>query len=340
MPAELESAPSETTTGIRVSPSAPIELGFALYAMQHKWQRFEAREPGIPWVAAAAKVRGLRERVSSFWGDGGECGEIGILADRSGTLCDESIERFFDRFDAVAASTEPVPPLPTETEHEQAVLTARIERLAASPELRAGYLDLLKEVWSVLEPFWRRGGQEEARRIARDVRERITAANWRDVIECHLPRRDPFAGMVDDAIVHGRLTVVPLVLSPEGGITFLFPGTMLVAFGTETRSRANRRKELAQRSANSLKLFSDPTRLTILMTLLQHEASITELADLLDVSQPTVSVHVKMLREAELLEADRRGSLTFYRARPEVLKQVFETASGDILGAPLLTPAG
>ncbi|MFQ3566572.1 MAG: metalloregulator ArsR/SmtB family transcription factor [Aggregatilineales bacterium] len=58
--------------------------------------------------------------------------------------------------------------------------------------------------------------------------------------------------------------------------------------------------------------LSDPTRLLILYTLHQHPYNVSELVQKLNVPQPTISRHLKVLRERSLVEARRQGAAVFY----------------------------
>jgi ArsR family transcriptional regulator, arsenate/arsenite/antimonite-responsive transcriptional repressor len=51
-----------------------------------------------------------------------------------------------------------------------------------------------------------------------------------------------------------------------------------------------------------------------------HEVCVCVLTDGLDLSQPTISHHLRILREAGLVEASRRGTWAFYRIVPEALE--------------------
>lgn len=53
-----------------------------------------------------------------------------------------------------------------------------------------------------------------------------------------------------------------------------------------------------------------------------------------DLSQPTISHHLKVLREAGLVDCQRRGTWVYYWPRPESLKQL-----SALLGTPGLAPA-
>ena len=78
--------------------------------------------------------------------------------------------------------------------------------------------------------------------------------------------------------------------------------------------------EDAEQLAAGLKAVADPARLRIL-SLIQaqpdREACVCHLTEPLDLSQGTVSHHLRVLREAGLVERDQRGSWGFYRVVPE-----------------------
>ena len=73
------------------------------------------------------------------------------------------------------------------------------------------------------------------------------------------------------------------------------------------------------------KALSDPVRLRLFSLVASHaggEACVCDLASSFDVTQPTISHHLKVLREAGLLDSERRGTWIYYRARPEALAQL------------------
>lgn len=78
--------------------------------------------------------------------------------------------------------------------------------------------------------------------------------------------------------------------------------------------------EQASGLAQVFKALSDPVRLRILSIVASHadgEACVCDLTDSFDVLQPTISHHLKVLKEAGLLTSERRGSWVYYRAVPE-----------------------
>lgn len=71
--------------------------------------------------------------------------------------------------------------------------------------------------------------------------------------------------------------------------------------------------------ANTLKALSDPLRLRMLSAIAtdaRGESCVCDLAELTDVSQPTVSHHLKVLRDTGVLASERRGTWVWYRIAP------------------------
>jgi len=79
-----------------------------------------------------------------------------------------------------------------------------------------------------------------------------------------------------------------------------------------------------------LRAVADPVRLRLLSLIASHkdgEACVCDLHDAFDLSQPTISHHLKVLHEVGLLDRTKRGVWVYYRARPEVLDSL-----GTLLG--------
>ncbi len=80
--------------------------------------------------------------------------------------------------------------------------------------------------------------------------------------------------------------------------------------------------EASARIVPLLKAIADPTRLRLLSLVLSHEGAEACVCDLLphfDLSQPTISHHLKVLHEAGLLDREKRGTWVFYLARPAAM---------------------
>ena len=83
------------------------------------------------------------------------------------------------------------------------------------------------------------------------------------------------------------------------------------------------------------KALSDPTRFRLLREIASRdEVSCQELTALIDVAQPTVSHHLKVLAEAGLASPRKEGSFHYYRAHRDAIAAHLET-----LGAAFAPPA-
>src|SRR5438132_14253021 len=72
--------------------------------------------------------------------------------------------------------------------------------------------------------------------------------------------------------------------------------------------------------AGRFKALADPTRVAIVNRLSQaDEVCVCDLNAAFDLSQPTISHHLKILREAGLVESSRRGTWAYYRLVPETV---------------------
>jgi DNA-binding transcriptional ArsR family regulator len=85
--------------------------------------------------------------------------------------------------------------------------------------------------------------------------------------------------------------------------------------------------------------LADPTRRRILALLRQHPMTAGELAGQFELAWPTMSGHFAVLREADLVQADRVGSTITYRLNQTVLQEAL-MALMDALGVdPMERPA-
>ena len=88
----------------------------------------------------------------------------------------------------------------------------------------------------------------------------------------------------------------------------------------------------AERITPLVKAIADPVRLRLLSLVASHadgEACVCDLNDAFDLSQPTISHHLKVLHESGLVEREKRGVWVYYRARPEAISalgSLFESA--------------
>ena len=80
--------------------------------------------------------------------------------------------------------------------------------------------------------------------------------------------------------------------------------------------------EAAAGLALTFKALGDPTRVAIVNRLAAGECCVCDLTEAFDLSQPTVSHHLKLLRDAGLVESERRGTWSYYRLLPEAIARL------------------
>ena len=83
-------------------------------------------------------------------------------------------------------------------------------------------------------------------------------------------------------------------------------------------------REEAVRMASVAKALGDPVRLQLVDVLRKHagKVCVCELVPLFDLSQPTVSHHLKVLRQAGIVGSEREGLWAYYYVIPDALKEL------------------
>jgi ArsR family transcriptional regulator, arsenate/arsenite/antimonite-responsive transcriptional repressor len=80
-------------------------------------------------------------------------------------------------------------------------------------------------------------------------------------------------------------------------------------------------RDASEQLATRFKALADPTRVAIVNALsASDEVCVCNLTATFELSQPTISHHLKILRQAGLVEASRRGTWAYYRLVPEAIE--------------------
>ncbi|SFY49120.1 ArsR/SmtB family transcription factor [Streptomyces sp. F-1] len=114
------------------------------------------------------------------------------------------------------------------------------------------------------------------------------------------------------------------VIGQDGGVTGCCPGLLTAPLD----------EDQAVELAKVFKALGDPVRLRLLSMIASRaggEICVCDLTPAFDLSQPTISHHLKLLRQAGLIDGERRGTWVYYRLLPETT---------DRLAAVLARPAG
>ncbi|HET7420817.1 MAG TPA: metalloregulator ArsR/SmtB family transcription factor [Candidatus Dormibacteraeota bacterium] len=325
MPMQLQ----EVTGGdIAIRPSAVFELMWLFHVCESDdpvHQRFAGQE--------ALRQR-LGDAINTFWQDGVHgFTEVVVLGKRSGTLFDLDLERFFARLDETARGAWPRPSLLSEPVQEQEPLRARLTRLRSDLRLRRKYVELLRDVWAAVEQEWRETGRAEVTtEVARWARRLRDGDSYLEI----LGRTRLWKGRPElDAMANAAAAEGGLVLSPGwfygeihivelDGDVYLGRGVHLMANDAEVR-------KVAAEVASSVKALADPTRVSILLSLAVTPASVTEIARHFNLSQPTISAHVQVLREARLIDETPSGRSSKLRASEEGLRRLLSGAQESMV---------
>ncbi|WP_327001031.1 metalloregulator ArsR/SmtB family transcription factor [Dactylosporangium sp. NBC_01737] len=93
--------------------------------------------------------------------------------------------------------------------------------------------------------------------------------------------------------------------------------------------------ETATVLAPAFKALGDPVRLQLMSMIASApggEICVCDLTPAFELSGPTISHHLKTLREAGLVDSDRRGTWVYYRARPGIMRQLAALLTVDAAG--------
>jgi ArsR family transcriptional regulator len=80
----------------------------------------------------------------------------------------------------------------------------------------------------------------------------------------------------------------------------------------------------ADRMVTLTKALADPVRLRLVDMLREHPGKVCpcELAPLFELSQPTISHHLKVLKNAGILDSEKHGLFVYYYVRPDALDEL------------------
>ncbi|MFH9864550.1 ArsR/SmtB family transcription factor [Streptomyces lydicus] len=105
-------------------------------------------------------------------------------------------------------------------------------------------------------------------------------------------------------------------------------------------------EDQATELAKVFKALGDPVRLRLLSMIASRsggEVCVCDLTPAFDLSQPTISHHLKLLKQAGLIDSERRGTWVYYRLLPEMtdrLAGILTRPAGEPLPLAVETPAG
>ncbi|MGD1034339.1 MAG: metalloregulator ArsR/SmtB family transcription factor [Candidatus Dormibacteria bacterium] len=274
----------------------------------------------------------LGDRVRGFWDtpETTDCAgsmELAILAHHGGILFSLDADELLDRLEGLCADAPEDLRLASETPRDREAMRSRLARLRSSGDCRRAYVELMRDVWAAVRPDWVRNGRrsvEFAVAARREIQRR--GASWEEIARSTYR---PGGRVLDDLVASlpggGVVAVVPAYFAHLGSLVDL-PGTVMIgvrAEGSGAEARA-RTENLARR----LKTISDPTRLAIVEVLRATPSTVSDLAELFSLAQPTISNHVKILRDAGIVANGTRGGRRELVLQHGVLDELLDHLEG------------
>ena len=322
--------------GPRVSctPSPVMEMVYAQFYLQRRLHHPRGFE--VPWAAPLLSADPtLGSDFEAFWAEQGLEGpgvSLFILAARYDFVHDAGVERFLAELPELARrytrdgehlgandDSDDYPDQLADHHRRVEVLSddERAQRLAA----------LLLRLWSQLAPGWEQHGAQAVQGAvgAFDEAFRRTASVLEALPEHHFTRFEHLAQTIRESADRGQVTVVPLWLAATGGFGFRVDDVQYVGYGLQTEHLFEHTAERVADVARRVKALADTNRrlaLTLVSTFGGMRPTVGDLAQQIHVSQPTVSGHLKLLRDAGLVAVEKKGNRAYYRIEPDAVRQL------------------
>jgi DNA-binding transcriptional ArsR family regulator len=274
----------------------------------------------------------LAERIRNFWDDGSEemCfTEMQVLVHHGGATCATDPEEVWQAIENAVATVPLELDMPSEYPDELAIIVGRFRMLKEDQALVREYVDLLKEVWAPVNDVW-----QQSLPVIEEAGRHVVAQyqNSQSLEAVIVPGCDILVGRmpsIASSLERGmQLLFVPCLFF--GSSMYLeFPGLMVLGTGVGQGDLVARAR--TESVARRLKAVADPTRLAILHSLATAPSTVGELAVLFRIAQPTVSMHVKVLRESGLVTSERVGGRLRLQADAVAVESLLEDLRHAVL---------
>jgi ArsR family transcriptional regulator len=249
----------------------------------------------------------LGERIATFWEEACCFTELDILTGLADAFACQDLGEYLDRIGKAAASPAPELRLSSELEEDRVVFLERLDVLRRSPKRRKEYLALLADLWEPVDQEWHSVGLESIALAAERYRSQLeSGTRWPDIIPTACEQtQHVMPGLVQERATQGTVLMAPCYFF---GTSMFLDLPDLVVVGLPSLRGDEESRARTEAIARRLKTLADPTRLAIVDYLSKGPRAVGEIARTFDLAQPTVSAHVKLLREAGIIHATRNGS--------------------------------
>ncbi len=300
-----EEAAPLTSRSVAAAPSLACDLSWLLSVAARP--SMQARYPQLAEMFNGREE--MADRVRGFWGEGSEetgFAEMQVLAHHAGAMTETDPSALWQAIERAVATVPLDLEIPSESAEERATYLDRFRSLRESPELLGSYLELLKEVWAPVDDMW-----QQALPVIDEAGRHVVAQYERGrSLEVLIPTgcdilRDRMPGILSGVESGQRALLFVPCLFFGSSMYLEFPG--LVVIGTGVGQGDIEARARTESVARRLKAVADPTRLALLHSLAMAPSTVGELAVLFRLAQPTVSMHVKVLRQNGLVRSERRA---------------------------------
>jgi ArsR family transcriptional regulator len=336
---------TEEATGPRTKPvTASASLVSDLSWLLHVAAR-PSMQARYPKLAEMFKGReDLADRVRNFWND---CSaeescftEMQVLAQHADAVSVTDPDVLWSAVEEAVATVPLDLEMPSESPEDRAIYLDRLRRLRESPALLRSYLDLLEAVWAPVDAMW-----QQALPIIEEAGRHVVAQYERGrSLELLIPQGcDILRERLPDILAKVEVGQQPLLFVPclFFGSSMYLEVSGLITIGTGVGQGDAAARAQTESVARRLKAVADPTRLALLHSLASAPSSVGELAVLFRLAQPTVSMHVKVLRENGLVRSQREGGRLRLSADAAAVELLLDELRHAVLqGTEVHQPAG
>jgi DNA-binding transcriptional ArsR family regulator len=296
-------AESLSTSVEAIGPSLVMDLSWCI----RKCQERDTTDKHVKRLFGDLGEYGAR--LTGFWDDDMMgFSEAEVLAYLAGAIECTEFDDFRDRCERAlrSGSVDPDLDLMSETDEDAATIAHRLRRLIDSADFQERYFSLLSEVWSVVASWWETQAIPSLRSAVVDVQRKLLSGSpWYDVNPRCSSFEEKLPGIIERSEEGKPVRLAACAFFGEG-LYYEFPDLILFGFGIEPA--ADSAKSRVASAILPLRALADPTRLAIFEYLKMGPTSIKDIAASFSLSQPTISVHVKRLREVGLVDAKRLGT--------------------------------
>jgi DNA-binding transcriptional ArsR family regulator len=275
----------------------------------------------------------LTDCIRAFWADGHDEScfeEMQILANHAGATTETDPDALWRAIEEAVHSVPLDLEMPSEDPEDVAIAIERFRRLKESPDLLRSYLDLLEQVWAPVNDMWQQAlplMEESGRHVVaqyehgRSLESLIPMGC--DILAIRLPE-------IISRVESGQSSLLFVPCLFFGSSMYLeLPGHVVIGIGVGQGDTAARAR--TETVAKRLKAVADPTRLALLHSLATAPSTVGELAVLFRLAQPTVSMHVKVLRESGLVQSRREAGRMRLRADADAVEALLTETRDAVL---------